>query len=174
MSEFIPGPDWEPNHRTHDYRALVGWRSWGETRRNPQFSRASLEAGLATGGIGYQWWGEVLGGRRESGSGVSRHPAWTDDAFQAYADHMDRPEFRSAFSQLLVLAAEDRSAILCSETLWWRCHRRLLSDAAVLARVEVVHLLSPGRSQRHLLHPAARRGDDGWPVYDVGVQPELL
>jgi len=153
---------------------LADVRRFPASRRNPQFDRGALEAELAVHGIGYQWWGEELGGRRRPLAQGSRHPAWHDAAFSGYADHMDQAGFREAFSRLLVTATEQPTAILCAETLWWRCHRRLMSDAAVLAGTPVIHLMGPGRSEPHRLHPAVRRGADGWPVYDVGVQPELL
>jgi hypothetical protein len=62
---------------------------------------------------------------------------------------------------------------MCAETLWWRCHRRLIADAAEVRGTPVVHLLGPGRSRPHVLHPALRVGDDGWPVYDLGVDRPL-
>ncbi len=153
---------------------LADVRRFPASRRNPQFGRAVLEAQLAADAVSYQWWGEHLGGRRRPFAEGSRHPAWNDDAFRGYADHMDGAEFREAFARLLAAAGERRTAIMCAETLWWRCHRRLLSDAAVLAGTPVVHLMAPGRAEPHRLHPAVRRGDDGWPVYDAGIQPELL
>ncbi len=153
---------------------LVDVRRYPASRRNPQFGRARLDAELARHGLGYQWWGQSLGGRRSPVPGGGRHPAWNDDAFRGYADHMDQPGFREAFSQLLTVARQVPTAVMCSETVWWRCHRRLLGDAALLAGIPVVHLVSPGYSEPHRLHPAVRLGEDGWPVYDVGVQPELL
>jgi uncharacterized protein (DUF488 family) len=160
--------------RAEEIGLLVDVRRFPASRRNPQFSREPLEAELANGGVRYEWWGQTLGGRRRPVPSETRHPAWNDAAFRGYADHMDRPEVREAFSQLLLVAEGIRTAMMCSEALWWRCHRRLLSDAAELAGSPVVHLLSPGRSQPHIVHPALRRGDDGWPVYDVVVQRELL
>jgi uncharacterized protein (DUF488 family) len=153
---------------------LADVRRFPASRRNPQFNRPALAAALAEHRIDYHWFGDRLGGRRTPDPGPSRHPAWHDPAFRGYAEYMDETEFRTAFSELLVLARGVPTAIMCAETLWWRCHRRLLSDAAVLAGTQVTHLLGPGRSQPHRLHPAVRAGDDGWPVYDVGVQPELL
>ena len=61
---------------------------------------------------------------------------------------------------------------MCAETLWWRCHRRLIADAATLLGTDVVHLLGPGKAERHRLHPDVRAGEDSWPVYDGG-QPAL-
>lgn len=153
---------------------LVDVRRYPASRRHPNFNRGSLEADLPAHGIRYQWWGESLGGRRRPLPSGSRHPAWRDPAFRGYADYMDRAEFRSSFSQLLAVAGEAPSAVMCAETLWWRCHRRLLSDAAELAGTPVVHLMTASRSEAHRLHPAVRSGDDGWPIYDVGVATSLL
>jgi uncharacterized protein (DUF488 family) len=153
---------------------LVDVRRYPASRRHPNFNRAALETELGDHGVRYEWWGESLGGRRTPFPTGSRHPAWRVPAFQGYADHMDGAAFRSSFSQLLSTSATVPTAIMCAETLWWRCHRQLLSDAAVLAGTPVVHLMSPGHSEGHRLHPGVRVGDDGWPVYDVGVQPPLL
>ncbi len=105
---------------------------------------------------------------------VRRHPAWRNASFRAYAGYMDSPKFRGTFDRLLALAVERSTAIMCAETLWWRCHRRLIADAAVLRGVDVVHLLGPGQTQSHPQHPSVRADDDGRPVYDVGTNPELF
>jgi uncharacterized protein (DUF488 family) len=139
------------------------------SRRYPHLGRAALEADLPAAGIVYEWWGEALGGRR-SRAADSPHTAWRNAAFAGYADHMDTEEFRDAFRRLLVAAAARPTAVMCSETVWWRCHRRLLADAATLQGVEVVHLLSPTNHPVHPLHPDVRAGTDGWPVYDGGQQ----
>jgi uncharacterized protein (DUF488 family) len=153
---------------------LVDVRRFPGSRRHPQFGRAALEAELPGQGIAYDWRGDALGGRRQPGESASRHPAWRDPAFRAYADHSDTDEFRHAVSDLLDAAATDPPvAVMCAETLWWRCHRRLIADAATVRGATVVHLLGPGRSQAHVLHPSLRVGDDGWPVYDVGVDRPL-
>ena len=132
-------------------------------------ARRVLEAELPARGIAYEWWGDVLGGRRSPAPG-SRHPAWRDPAFQAYADHMDSLEFRRTLTDLLDGAAGGSDlAVMCAETLWWRCHRRLIADASTVRGTPVVHLLGPGRRQDHPINPALRVGDDGWPIYDVGV-----
>ncbi|HLU34071.1 MAG TPA: DUF488 domain-containing protein [Natronosporangium sp.] len=142
-------------------------RRFPGSRRHPQFGRSALAAALAEAGIAYEWEGPALGGRR-SRAATSRHTALRNRAFAGYADHMDTAEFRAAVERLQEQAARTRSAIMCAETLWWQCHRMLVADALTMRGVEVVHLLQPGQSQPHRPHPAARRGDDGWPVYDVG------
>jgi len=141
-------------------------RRFPGSRRHPQFSRSALATTLAEAGIGYEWEGADLGGRR-SRSARSRHTALRNRAFAGYADHMDTAEFRAAVERLRDHAATVRLAIMCAETLWWHCHRMLVADALTTRGVEVIHLLQPGQSQPHRPHPAGRRGDDGWPVYDV-------
>ena len=142
---------------------LVDVRRFPGSRRSPHLSRATLERQLPTFGIAYEWC-EELGGRRSRVAG-SRHSAWSHDAFAGYADHMDTPGFRRALDRLL---EQLPLAVMCAETLWWRCHRRLIADAAVLAGADVVHLLEVGRRQAHSLHPGVRPDDEGRPVYDGG------
>lgn len=143
-------------------------RRYPASRRNPHLGREALSTGLPDLGIAYQWWGQDLGGRRPAVR-PSRHPAWQQAAFRAYADHMDSPAFRAAFTRLLGTARETPTAVLCAENLWWRCHRRLIADAALLAGLPVIHLLGPGKAQDHPLSPNVRVGEDGWPVYDQGL-----
>lgn len=147
---------------------LIDVRRYPASRRNPQFERAHLAAELEAHGITYEWWGEQLGGRRKAAP-RSRHPAWREPSFRAYADYMDTDEFKQAFDALLARAGDARTAVVCAETLWWKCHRRLLADAATLAGVSVVHL-GAGVPRTHALHPAVR-SEDGRPVYDVGQLP---
>jgi uncharacterized protein (DUF488 family) len=148
---------------------LIDVRRFPGSRRHPHFSRPVLDAELAGRGIGYEWWGEVLGGRRSPVPG-SRHPAWRDPAFRGYADHMDTDAFRLTLTGLLDSAVEGpHVAVMCAETLWWRCHRRLIADASMVRGTPVVHLLGAGRRQDHPLNPFLRVGDDGWPIYDAGL-----
>jgi uncharacterized protein (DUF488 family) len=154
---------------------LVDVRRFPGSRRHPHLSSEALARSLPELGIAYDPRGDALGGRRSRvRDRPSRHPAWRNDAFAGYADHMDTPEFRVALERLeREAAAGTLLAVMCAETLWWRCHRRLIADALVLRGTEVVHLIQPGKSGPHPLNEAARRGDDGWPVYDVGVTGEL-
>ena len=161
--------------RAADVTRLVDVRRFPGSRRHPHFAREALEGSLPALGIEYDWRGEELGGRRSRRrAGTSRHPAWRNDAFGAYADYMDAPEFRSALERLEDEARSGiRLAVMCAETLWWRCHRRLIADAVAMHGFEVVHLLGPGDASSHPPNESARRGDDGYPVYDVGVTGEL-
>ncbi|HLY81671.1 MAG TPA: DUF488 domain-containing protein [Acidimicrobiales bacterium] len=153
---------------------LADVRRFPVSARHPHLAGAALSATMREGGIAYEWWGEELGGRRRSAGAASRHPAWRDPAFRAYADHMDTSVFRAALNRLSTSAHDDPPlAVMCAETLWWRCHRRLIADAAVLRGTPVVHLLDVRKAQPHPLHPAVRAGCDGWPVYDLGAERPL-
>jgi uncharacterized protein (DUF488 family) len=153
-----------------DVARLADVRRHPGSRRYPHLGRDALAEALPAAGIAYAWWGETMGGRR-SRRPDSRHTAWRNASFQGYADHMDTPAFRRAFSELLDAAREAPTAVMCAETLWWRCHRRLLADAAVLRGTPVVHLLSEGEHPGHPLHPDVRADGDGWPLYDGGQPP---
>ena len=150
---------------------IVDVRRHPGSRRWPHLARPNLEQALPALGIAYEFQGDALGGRRSTRPD-SRHVAWRNASFRGYADHMETPEFRSALQRLLdELDHGPATAVMCSETLWWRCHRRLIADAAVLFSTPVIHLLSGSEHPAHPLHPEVRRGDDGWPVYDAGQQP---
>ena len=148
---------------------LVDVRRYPASRRHPHMSEEALRRSLPDLGVAYEWRGDELGGRRTARPG-SRHPGWRNEAFRGYADHTDTPVFRDALTQLL---ADAPLAVMCAETLWWNCHRRLIADAAVVRGAEVVHLLDSRTHQRHPRHPSLRVDDDGWPVYDVGVSLQL-
>src|SRR5262249_19340662 len=103
-------------------------RRFNSSLRHPQFGRDRFAPSLAEQGIGYQHF-EALGGRRGRRSAGSPNMGWRVEAFNAFADHMASAEFASAIEALIALATQHRVAIMCSEALPWRCHRRLISDA---------------------------------------------
>ncbi len=95
-------------------------------------------------------------------------------ASQGYAEHMRSAGFVEAIDSVLAEAREHQVAVMCSESLWWRCHRRLVADFAAVARgVEVRHLMHDGRAEPHRLSDGLRRRDDGLLVYDAGQEPLL-
>jgi uncharacterized protein (DUF488 family) len=145
---------------------VVDVRRFPGSRRHPHLGREALGASLAAAGLEYWWRGEALGGRRRAIEGASRHPAWRVRAFRDYAAWMEHDEFRTALLELEALAATTPLAVLCAETLWWRCHRRLIADALVVRGHEVLHILGPGEARPHPLHPQLRVAR-GWPVYDL-------
>jgi uncharacterized protein (DUF488 family) len=150
---------------------LVDVRSFPGSRHNPQFAREEMERWMPDAGIGYVWMRE-LGGRRRPMAG-SKHVALRHDAFRAYADYMETPAFLAGVDELLTLARSEPTAVMCSESVWWRCHRRLLADHLVLVRgIEVVHLMHDGRLTPHMPTEGVRLADDTL-VYDVGITPPL-
>jgi uncharacterized protein (DUF488 family) len=143
---------------------LLDIRSHPGSRRHPQFGRDAMTQWVPEAGFDYRWIRE-LGGRRRP-SPDSRHSALRHDAFRAYADHMETPEFKTHLAGALEVAADRRTVIMCSESVWWRCHRRLVADAATLLHGACVeHLFHDGRLQPHPVMAEARVvGEDV--VYD--------
>jgi uncharacterized protein (DUF488 family) len=152
--------------------SLVDIRTAPGSRRNPQFARAAMEHWLPEAGISYRW-EKRLGGFRRPGAD-NPDVAWREDMFRGYAEHMRSAGFLAAIDGVLAEAAGRRVAVMCSESLWWRCHRRLVADFVVVARrVEVRHLMHDGRLEEHRLSPGLRLRDDGLLVYDGGQAPLL-
>jgi uncharacterized protein (DUF488 family) len=150
--------------------ALVDVRSFPGSRRHPQFGRDTFAASVAARGVEYHW-EPRLGGRRRPGPQPSPNPAWQVEAFRNYADHMDTPEFAAGLEALLALAARTPTAFMCAETHWSQCHRRLLSDKLWSLRHEVVHLITPARSEPH--HPPPFLRIDGPRLrYDLRIDPD--
>jgi uncharacterized protein (DUF488 family) len=115
----------------------------------PWFNEASLRDSLAEAGIEYVHLPE-LGGRRDPLPG-SPNSGWRVGQFQGYADHMESREFRAGLARLLELAEGRRTAVMCAEAQWWRCHRRLLSDVLVARGVSVTHVSARGEREPHRL-----------------------
>lgn len=135
---------------------LVDVRSYPRSRTNPQFNKEALATSLKKKGIGYKH--ELdLGGRRKRSDAAAKHTALRVAAFRNYAGWMESQQFKVALDKLIVQSQEERMCIMCSETLWWRCHRRMISDALVTRGEEVVHLVMGGKaSQQHELWSTAR------------------
>jgi uncharacterized protein (DUF488 family) len=130
-----------------------------------------MEQWVPAAGIEYAWM-PTLGGRRRPDPD-SPHVALRNDAFRAYADHMTTAEFRTGIEELLALGAGTPTTVMCSESVWWRCHRRLIADHLVLLRgVDVVHLMHDGRRTAHVPTEGVRVAGDRL-VYDVGGTPSL-
>jgi uncharacterized protein (DUF488 family) len=151
-------------------RRVVDVRAMPASRRNPQFNKAALESALANNGIEYVWRGAELGGLRTP-QPDSRHVALRNDALRGYADHIETDEFANGLDWLLRSAGETLTALMCAESDWHRCHRRILSDAIVAAGGRVVHLLD-GVQEEHVLHSSARI-EDGRPIYDQRARRSL-
>jgi uncharacterized protein (DUF488 family) len=138
---------------------LLDVRTVPRSRRHPQFERAALERALPARGIEYRHEPALGGFRRPRQGSVNR--GWRQPAFQGYADHMRSAEFAAALARLEELARERTTAIMCAEAQWWRCHRRLVSDALVVRGWEVRHLGLGSEPVTHELTPFAVVGADG-------------
>jgi uncharacterized protein (DUF488 family) len=121
---------------------LVDVRRFPGSRRNPQFGSEALAASVESAGIAYRH-AEALGGRRKGGD---RFECIRVDAFRGYAEWMGADEFQAALADAL---REPAPCFMCAETLWWRCHRRLIAELLHARGHEVVHLLRPGHSEPH-------------------------
>ena len=138
----------------YDIELVADVRRFPGSRRLPQYAAPALEASLAEHGIGYCWL-PTLGGRRRPNPD-SPNDAWRHPAFRGYADHVASEEFAEGLFELLMLAGGLRTAIMCAEVLWWRCHRRLIADVLVSLGAEVVHIRDARIAEPHRLAPPAR------------------
>jgi uncharacterized protein (DUF488 family) len=153
-------------------RHLVDVRAFPASRRHPHFARAALERTLGDARIVYSWEGEALGGRRRPQPG-SANTALRNPSFRAYADHMMGPAFQSALERLIASAEKTHTAIMCAERLPWQCHRFLIADSLVARGAAVLHIVTADEPMAHKLNALARI-EGNVPVYDIGVQPDLV
>jgi uncharacterized protein (DUF488 family) len=149
---------------------LVDVRAFPTSARYPHFSRPTLERTIIDNGGRYTH-SPSLGGRRR-GRRDSQNTQWRNASFRAYADYMETREFSDALDDLLKLATLEPTAIMCAEAVPWRCHRSLISDAALARGVDVYHILD-SQTQPHRLTSFGRI-DDGRVRYDAGAQNELF
>lgn len=141
----------------HEIEAVADVRRFPGSRRLPQFGREALETKLREVDVSYRWI-EELGGRRRPDP-ESANDAWDNDAFRGYADHLATEEFADGLFELLMLASGLRTVVMCAEQLWWRCHRRIISDVLVSLGHEVQHIRDVATAEPHVLAPPARLAD---------------
>ena len=150
---------WTIGHSTRDWetfvgmldaagiRALVDVRRFAGSRRHPQFSGETMATTLPAAGIDYV---PIVGlGGRRTPSKDSPNTRWRNASFRAYADYMATPAYRDARDALAAIASDTPTAVMCAEAMWWQCHRGLISDDFKADGWEVIHLVSPGRSEAH-------------------------
>jgi len=149
-----PWDDFVQLLRAQDITAIADVRRFPGSRRHPWFASEQMAGALPPLGIGYEWIPE-LGGRRKA-QPASPNGAWDNAAFQGYADHMTSAEFADGLRKVLTLARAHRTALMCAEAPWWRCHRRLISDLLTHRGHEVLHIVSSTEPKPHPLNPMAR------------------
>lgn len=144
---------------------VVDVRRFPGSRRHPHVARDELAGWLPAAGIDYRWEPRLGGRRRVPPADREADPWWRVEAFRAYAAHTRTDEFRAGVDELLAdvrRRPDGAVAIMCSESLWWRCHRRLVSDVLVLLHsAEVCHLAHDGRTSTHVPAGGARVTEDG-------------
>ena len=162
----LPATIWTIGHSTRPIEEFLGLlagarikviadvRSFPGSRKYPQYGKEALAATLAAHSIGYHWL-QALGGRRRA-SPDSPNTAWRNASFRGYADYMSTTEFECGLTQLLKVANKARTAIMCAEAVWWRCHRSMIADALCVRGIEVVHILDAKHSMVHPMTAPAR------------------
>jgi uncharacterized protein (DUF488 family) len=154
----------------HRIELLVHVRRFPGSRKFPQFNRENLVAALKQAGVEYRWL-ESLGGRRPaSGKAESKNLGLRNASFRNYADYMTTAEFRNGVRQLLDAAEHKRTASMCSESVFWRCHRRLISDYLLAQGITVQHIMPAGELHPHTLTAGAKikDGEVTYPAADQG------
>jgi len=126
---------------------LVDVRSLPGSRKFPQFNKENLEKSLPENNIEYTLL-EKLGGRRKA-KPDSKNTVWRNASFMGYADYMETLPFQEGLETLKKMAAQKRTAIMCSEAVWWRCHRSMVSDALKAQDWEVLHIMGANKEQEH-------------------------
>jgi uncharacterized protein (DUF488 family) len=140
--------------QVHGVELVADVRRFPGSRRHPQFGGTALCERLAAEGLDYAWLSR-LGGRRRVDAGPE-HLGWRHPSFRAYAAYTWTEEFAEGLAELLHIAHAKRTALMCSELLWWRCHRALIADVLRLLGVEVIHLLAEGPGTPHPYTSPAR------------------
>jgi uncharacterized protein (DUF488 family) len=134
----------------HEVKAVVDIRRFPGSRKRPQFGRENLASAFRQASVEYRWL-EALGGRRHKQQGESPNLSLENKGFRNYADYMPTEEFREGVEKLLAIARQKKTAIMCAEGLFWRCHRRLVSDFLMAKGITVQHIMPTGELRPHTL-----------------------
>jgi uncharacterized protein (DUF488 family) len=141
---------------------VVDVRRFPRSRRHPRFNIETLPAILAAETIGYRHL-DALGGRRRRSLDADASPnaGWREASFRNYADYAMTEAFRHGLDAVVAMAAHQTPAIMCAEALWWRCHRRIITDYLLVRGLDVMHILGPGEAKPAMLTPGAEPQADG-------------
>ena len=167
-----PWDAFEAMLREADIAAVADIRRFAGSRRHPQYAADAMAQALSGLGIDYLPM-PALGGRRRP-LPDSPNTAWRSDAFRGYADYMQTVGYQDARDRLAALAREKRTAMMCAEAVWWRCHRALVSDDFKTRGWQVIHLVALGRSEEHPYTTAAQVVDGELNYAAAAPQPGLF
>ncbi len=166
MNPIAPHTIYTIGHSTHspaefismlqsfNIKIVADVRSFPGSRKYPQFNKENLKISLEEAGIKYIHFAD-LGGRRKVKKD-SKNNRWNNDSFRAYADYMETKEFENAIVNLEHTASEQTTAYMCSEAVWWRCHRSMVSDYLKAKGWNVLHIMAVGKVQEHKYTAPAR------------------
>jgi uncharacterized protein (DUF488 family) len=163
--------------RSVEATLLIDVRTVPRSRTNPQYNQDTLPASLGPFGIGYEHMA-ALGGLRGRAREVAPevNAFWDNDSFHNYADYAMGEHFRAGLAQLRKLGGTRRCAIMCAETVWWRCHRRIITDYLLAAGESVFHIIAAGKVEAATMNEAARLQGANVLVYPAPppAQPDLF
>jgi uncharacterized protein (DUF488 family) len=131
-------------------KRLIDIRTLPGSKHTPQFNLEHLQQALPEAGIDYVHM-KILGGLRKPRKDSTLNAAWRNDGFRGYADYMQTPEFESGLDELIRLSKDKTAVYCCTEAVFWRCHRQLVSDALLVRGYSVGHIFSPGKVENHTL-----------------------
>ena len=140
--------------QSFEIKVLVDIRNYPGSKRYPHFNKENLEASMPANGIQYVHI-KLLGGRRTPKKD-SKNIAWKNVAFRGYADYMATDDFKKGIEELEALVANQRTAYMCSEAVWWRCHRALVSDYLKTNGWTVYHIMETGKAAEHIYTKPAK------------------
>ncbi|HKO88707.1 MAG TPA: DUF488 domain-containing protein [Burkholderiales bacterium] len=140
--------------RQNHIEVVADVRRHAGSRKFPHFNPEALARGLHEAHIGYTAFPD-LGGRRTA-KPDSANTAWRNASFRGYADYMETPPFKAALGRFIAVATQQRSALMCAEAVWWRCHRSLIADVLKVDGAKVLHIMEAGKSVEHPYTTAAR------------------
>lgn len=133
--------------KSFNIELLVDVRSYPGSNYVPHFNKENLQQSLPENDIGYLHL-KKLGGRRQ-GKTDSNNTVWRNKSFRAYADYMETDSFKTGIEKLIISAKKKRTAIMCSEAVWWRCHRSMISDYLKADDWTVIHIMDENKSDEH-------------------------
>lgn len=140
--------------QSFDIKTIVDIRRFPGSRKFPQFNQENLKTALEKVGIHYIHLVD-LGGRRKPNKD-SKNTSWNNESFRGYADYMETDSFKSAIVKLENIAFEQTTASMCSEAVWWRCHRSMVSDYLKAKGWTVLHIMTISKAQEHKYTAPAR------------------
>ena len=151
--------------RPNGVRRIVDVRTVPKSRMNPQYNRETMPASLAEFELGYEHMPSLGGLRPRSATPPEVNGYWENQSFHNYADYAMTPAFRAGLEQLIAMGQHQRCAIMCAESVWWRCHRRIIADYLLAAGEAVFHIVSSDIPEPATLTPEARPKDGPMLVY---------